>query len=118
MTPAHWYDTNDNPYATRARRNLPTCQGCGQRIDIGEKVVCVIIGTLELTAHPHAKVTQQLSKDWFHRSCEVAVRDLPARTDDVPICQEHDVPATDEHEQHEHDYRGRSTASSDVEEND
>lgn len=57
----------------RIENALPTCQGCGERIRLDDRVVLVEVGTLGMTAHPHSKVIKQTTRDWFHAKCDIAI---------------------------------------------
>jgi len=59
------------------------CQSCGQEIQFKENVVRVSYGTLYWTAHPHANVHRKKQDDYFHKSCDVAIRSEVGEAEDV-----------------------------------
>ena len=56
--------------------NTIVCQSCGKEIQPQELVTRVTYGRLYWTAHPHANVKRTKRDDFFHRGCDVSIREL------------------------------------------
>ena len=50
------------------------CQSCGKELDFQAQVIRVSYGTLYWTAHPHANVKRIKQDDYFHATCDIAIR--------------------------------------------